>query len=257
MIINQELAKVPLAIEVARLKKPKPQKYDKKKNAERAAKRKAEKAEQQKEIQRKRAQTREFEKEREYLRLMRAKPYSEIINKSSFQKAFESLAEESWRDYSLSMGVTPLNIGVHLGCITECIRLKKQFGKSFNFEVARMIIMDIAFDCQSSIFDANDFLSTCVHARSISARGLEHLSCTERRRIKLALATPEWRDKEAIREIYSLRDNKSLETGEPHHVDHIIPIQGEMVCGLHVHQNLQVIPARDNLLKSNDYDIEV
>ena len=67
-------------------------------------------------------------------------------------------------------------------------------------------------------------------------------------------AKPKWLTEEhkfSIEEIYSLRDLRTEVTGVVHHVDHIVPLKGKDVCGLHVPWNLQVITAKDNLSKSN------
>jgi len=75
-----------------------------------------------------------------------------------------------------------------------------------------------------------------------------------KRRANKIQATPSWLTDEhkfMLNEIYELRHLRSKTTKVEHHVDHIVPLCGKDVCGLHVPWNLQVIPARDNLTKGN------
>lgn len=74
---------------------------------------------------------------------------------------------------------------------------------------------------------------------------------TTLRRLKVAGATPPWADVAAIRAFYLDANRLSRETGVPHEVDHIVPIKGEYVCGLHVHWNLQVLTRAENRSKAN------
>lgn len=74
-----------------------------------------------------------------------------------------------------------------------------------------------------------------------------------KRRARRKQATPEWADTNKIQAYYIGADALNMLTGEWHHVDHIVPLQSDMVCGLHNHFNLQILTAADNRLKSNRY----
>ena len=77
---------------------------------------------------------------------------------------------------------------------------------------------------------------------------------TSFRRRRFRAATPPWltrKQKLEIRQLYQVAIILSKTTGERYVVDHIIPLQGETVCGLHVPWNLRVTTQGENLKKSN------
>lgn len=58
---------------------------------------------------------------------------------------------------------------------------------------------------------------------------------------------------EQMKAVYAEAKRLSKATGIPHHVDHVVPLQGVYVSGLHVPWNLQVITAEENLSKKNHF----
>jgi hypothetical protein len=77
-----------------------------------------------------------------------------------------------------------------------------------------------------------------------------------KRKATILQRTPAWDpDAHLIIAKYQLAAMFTCETGIPHHVDHIIPLQGKNVSGLHVFSNLRVIPGADNVKKSNKFTI--
>lgn len=68
--------------------------------------------------------------------------------------------------------------------------------------------------------------------------------------------TPAWLtdfDKLHMECLYQVAAMRTRESGYAWHVDHVIPLQGKAVSGLHVPSNLRVIPATENLRKNNSY----
>lgn len=72
--------------------------------------------------------------------------------------------------------------------------------------------------------------------------------------------TPNWLnfiDFERIQNEYKLADLLCKVTSSQWEVDHIIPLQGKNVSGLHVPSNLRVIKASDNRIKHNKFEVSV
>ena len=78
-----------------------------------------------------------------------------------------------------------------------------------------------------------------------------------KRRSSKKQATPKWLTKQDLKLIeakYAIASWLSAVVGIQYHVDHIIPLNGVNVSGLHVPSNLSVIPAKDNIIKGNRFE---
>lgn len=114
-----------------------------------------------------------------------------------------------------------------------------------------------------SEFYVSDNISHCIECHSIKnkeyyserkdiwdsyydANKSDYIERNARRRALVKKATPKWADIRKIKEIYA-----NCPTG--YHVDHIVPLRGINVCGLHVENNLQYLSEEENLKKSNKF----
>lgn len=105
--------------------------------------------------------------------------------------------------------------------------------------------------------DADGIQDKCFEERQ---RRLRHAKSrypenVAKRNAALKQRTPAWANMDEIDRIYGRALRLTRETGLPHHVDHEIPLRGELVSGLHVHNNLQIISRGDNLRKGRRFEV--
>lgn len=73
------------------------------------------------------------------------------------------------------------------------------------------------------------------------------------RRALIVQRTPLWSDSKKIQILFREASRIQSETGIRMSVDHVIPLKGEAVSGLHVFENLRVLPLIENTRKTNSY----
>lgn len=92
-------------------------------------------------------------------------------------------------------------------------------------------------------------------AKDYDSRNLAKKAAREtKRRARKLQATPAWADLGKIEVFYLAA--KAMDFFNPfykHHVDHVIPLQNNKVCGLHVEDNLQILTASENQSKGNKF----
>ena len=132
----------------------------------------------------------------------------------------------------------------------ECRRVDRRKWYANNTEKARSTALSHYYRNRVAMLDANK----CWRAQN--SGHLSDYRKTRRpmmaqhsanRRAMQSKATPIWADKQAIVDAYM----ESAYFGM--HVDHIVPINSEIVCGLHVFDNLQLLEKSENLSKQNRF----
>lgn len=86
----------------------------------------------------------------------------------------------------------------------------------------------------------------------------KHAAKEMRRRVAKLQRTPVWLDEDGLWILEQAHELAALRTkmlGIPFEVDHIVPLQGKNVSGLHVPENIQVIPAFENRKKTNRFEV--
>lgn len=125
-----------------------------------------------------------------------------------------------------------------------CTYILKENNLKYCFHCKNVFNLDNFHKNKSNIDGVNTYCKACqlvTTAKTQPARTSKYRAAGLER-------TPKWSDLDKIKEIY---DNCPIDN----HVDHIIPLQGDNVSGLHIPENLQYLSVFDNLSKGNKYKV--
>jgi hypothetical protein len=136
----------------------------------------------------------------------------------------------------------------------EVIRAKALRHKAKNIEVIRIK------DRESSKAYREANKEKVAASKRKYAQENKHIinAAVARRKAAKLERTPGWLtefDRLKIQCLYSIAAMLTRENKEPWHVDHIIPLQGELVSGLHVPNNMQVMRGVENVSKKNTFEV--
>lgn len=118
---------------------------------------------------------------------------------------------------------------------------------------SKKVVIDLKAEKQKRS-DAKKLRAEKKKATADAMPALKRHHCAMRR-AKFTKQLPPWADSGSIKLIYRQAKEATERTGIKHHVDHIIPLTGKLVSGLHVHTNLQVVKASENLRKHNHFEV--
>lgn len=186
------------------------------------------------------AQMRADRLDREFGEWLKKLPIDSDVALRSIMVAIDGEEFAAWYESK-----TGRDAGPFVGGLREAIQLTASQGKD------KALILDTLRAVIARI-DAIEVVDR-EWLRSVWSDELREAKGPKRRRLLMRLATPAWANPSAMFELYAMRDELTAATGIPHHVDHIVPIQHPLVCGLNCEANLRVITATENLSKRNHF----
>jgi hypothetical protein len=136
---------------------------------------------------------------------------------------------------------------------TQWQQVNREYRADYH-KVYRQVNRDALLEKKKTYYHANKEADRGAKAKRSSAyaKANPHVinAHNAKRKATKLQATPAWVDLEAIKGMYQLATIFNR-TGMNLHVDHIIPLQSDLVCGLHCESNMQLMPASDNISKGN------
>lgn len=149
--------------------------------------------------------------------------------------------------------------GLNVRC-RQCVRETKAAWREANRDRCRDYQRRYVADNPEAVrsaklayFEANKEKATAAVRKWQAENPHKRNAITARRYADKTRATPAWANMRVIEMFYLRARHLSETTGEPYHVDHIIPLRNKWVCGLHVEHNLQVLTGAENVKKLNRF----
>ena len=140
-----------------------------------------------------------------------------------------------------------------LGVRGSCKDCDNKLKKTYRVTNREKLIESKKLDYQQN---KDHYLANKKEYRQANKGKINYLVALRKKVIKQR--TPLWLsnfDKLKIKCIYSVAAMLTRDNKEPWHVDHIIPLQGEKVSGLHVPSNLQWMRGPENIGKKNKFEV--
>ena len=191
-----------------------------------------------------------------------AKPISAFAKNKAKHDGLQYRCRECWAVYRTANRESILEQKrEHYASNRERLLAEKRTEYAFKGDAKRAYQREYAVANKDAVSTKNKlfYLKNPDYYKNLRKRFPGKLSAKENKRKAAKIQrTPAWLtddDHWMIEQAYELSALRTRIFGFPWHVDHVVPLQGKLVSGLHTPYNLQVIPGAENVRKSNLFKV--